>query len=32
MALGVPVEDPDFVHLLRSRLYSLLNITRNPDM
>lgn len=33
MSLGAPVEDEDFIHLLRSRLHYLLkNITRNPEM
>jgi len=32
LALGAPVEDPGFVELLRSRLFSLLQLTRNPEM
>jgi hypothetical protein len=30
--LGSAVEDEGFVHLLRSRLFSLLQLTRNQDM
>lgn len=32
MSLGAPVEDPEFINLLRSRLHMLLNLTRYADM
>ena len=32
MGMGVPVEDPEFLATLRSRLHALLHLTRNPDM
>ena len=32
LSLGLPVEDPEFINLLRSRLQALLNLTRNPEM
>lgn len=32
MSLGVAVDDPPFVALLRSRLQTLLGLTRNVDM